>query len=51
MTGQAAGSTDLTPFAVGMPHIPGGDAHQDEGRDHKDQVKGIKEKHGSFLSK
>jgi hypothetical protein len=48
MTGQSTGGAYLTPFAIGMPYIPGCDAHQNEGRDHKDEIQRIKEKHISL---
>src|SRR5262245_47578498 len=45
MAGQSAGGAYLTPFAIVMLHIPGGETHQRQGGKHKDQVEGIEEKH------
>jgi hypothetical protein len=48
MACQTTGGACLTPFVVGMPDIPGCYTHQNEGRDHKDEIEGIKEKHISL---
>ena len=35
VAGETARGAHLAPFAVGMPHIPGGQPHQDKGGDHE----------------